>query len=89
MQDALHHIGVCRRDRAEHVPGHVGAPLSHAPLVGPQQLFLGDNTRQIEDRPLQVGVCDEKGAEGRAVAAAHVTEMGEPREVIRVQGSQH
>src|SRR2546426_8345327 len=36
MNDALHHIGVCRRDRFEHVPRHIGAPVCHAHLVGPR-----------------------------------------------------
>jgi hypothetical protein len=42
MHDALHHIGACRRDRMEHVPGHIGAPVSHAHLVSPQQLVLSE-----------------------------------------------
>jgi hypothetical protein len=45
-----------------------------------------DHAGQFQDRPLQVGVLDQEGTQGRAVAAAHVTEMGETREVIGFQG---
>ena len=58
MQDALHHIGVRRGDLTKHVPGNVGAPVSHAQLVGPQKGFVCDNAGQFQDCPLQVGVLD-------------------------------
>ena len=64
MNDALYHIGVCRRDRAEHVSGDVSAPVAHAHLVSPQQLLLGENAGQIQDRPLPVGVFDQEAWRG-------------------------
>jgi hypothetical protein len=80
------HIGICRRDLSEHVTRNIGAPVSHAHLVGPQQRCIFDHTGQLQDRPLQVGVLGQEAAQGQAVAAAHVTEMGDPGEIVGFQG---